>query len=388
MNYLFQARGLFTVTGNNTSDPIVDYSRQALPSLQETALSEAAGLGSMAYATRWYAPWGSSLIDTTLVTTPAKRHCDGTLLSPQELADATAPTPGLLAMARVEGTTMSGAIDWSADGTTNIGNVSQDISFSGSKTALDQGVNDWAILDLRQVGGRRNIAAHTIDGELSGPLSVGAVFADYAGLVVDNSGLLPDSSGLEESGIPLDNSGIPLDNSGIPADSRGVPTDNSGLQPDNSGLPIDNTGDGGSGPQGQGEIISDAPGAPAGDLNLETALGVGNAPHIMKADWNRQAKTVTVTVRRPHVGKTLSYELYRVPFGLPMTAARLAQRVQIGTPFPFPAGTTPTVNIVDNVQNNNTYTYFVLAIQENPDGPSLTNVRTGISNYRVVVTKQ
>jgi hypothetical protein len=151
-------------------------------------------------------------------------------------------------------------------------------------------------------------------------------------------------------------------------------------------------GDAGLGQQGQGEVLPDAPGAPRGDLNLDTAVGFGNAPHITKAVFaQRQGpKTVTVTIRRPHVGKTISYELYRVPFGLPMTAARLAQRVQIGAPFPFPAGTTPTVDIVDdnNVQNNNIYTYFVLAIQENPGGPSLTNVRTGISNYRVVVTKQ
>jgi hypothetical protein len=74
--------------------------------------------------------------------------------------------------------------------------------------------------------------------------------------------------------------------------------------------------------------------------------------------------------------------------GLPVTAPQIARRVHVGTPWPFPAGTTPTVDIVDSVQNSKTYTYFVLAIMENPDGPSFPNVRSGISSYRVITTRQ
>ena len=380
MNYLFQARGLFTYSGNTSSDPIVDYSRQQLPSLQETGLFEAAGLGAMAYATRWYAPWGSSLIDTELSTSPTKRHCDGSPLSPEELADATATVPGPLAMARVDGTTLSGPIDWNGDGTADDVNLAQDISFSGSKTVLDAGVNDWAILDLRQVGSRRNVAGNSA-GTLEGGLSVDMRFSDMLGLLVDTSGLLVDTSGLENTGLLVDTSGLLVDTSGLLVDT-------SGLLVDTSGLLVDTSGDAGLGAGGQGDVVPDAPGAPRGDLNLETAVGFGNAPHIQRLNWNRQARTVTVTVRRPHAGKVLSYEAYRMDGGLPVTAAQIAQRVHVGTPWPFPAGTTPTVDIVDNVQNNRTYTYFVLAIMENPDGPSLPVVRSGISTYRVISTKQ
>jgi hypothetical protein len=101
----------------------------------------------------------------------------------------------------------------------------------------------------------------------------------------------------------------------------------------------------------------------------------------------KQPNRVELTVRRPHAGKTISFETYRVEGGLPMTAARFAQRVQVGTPWPFPAGTTQTVTITDtNVQPNKQYTYFVLAIMENPDNPS-DPIRSGISSFRVVNTK-
>lgn len=373
MNYLFQVRGLYTISGNTISDPIVDYSRQTLPALNETSLSEPAGLGSMAYATRWFAPWESSLIDTSLSTSPAKRHCDGSPLAGQELADALATPPGPLAMVRVDGTTMSGPIDWTADGAATNTGVSQDISFNGSKTTLDAGVNDWALLDLRQVGSRRNVASLNSEGSgLGGALSLGVNTRDFlggfdveflGGFDVDFLGSLDvDFLG----GFDVEFLG------GYDVEFLG-------------GFDIEFLGDAGLGEQGLGDVIPDAPDAPHGDLNLETAIGYGNAPHILQAQFFRQPNRVTLNIRRPHAGTTTAFEVYRVDGGLPVTPTAFAQRVFVGT---FPASTTSAVTTINDttIRPNRVYTYFALAIVENPDNPA-TPTRSGISPYKVVTTK-
>jgi len=383
MNYLFQVRGLYTISGNTVSDPIVDYSRQTLPALSETSLSEPAGLGSMSYATRWFAPWGSSLIDTSLNTSPAKRHCDGSPLSTvvdpitltSERIDAFATPPGPLAMARVDGTTMSGPIDWSADGAATATGVSQDISFSGSKTALDAGVNDWALLDLRQVGGRRNIASLNAAGTgLGGALSLGLDTRDFLGGfdVEFLGGFDVDFLGGFDveflGGFDVEFLG------GYDVDFLG-------------GFDIEFLGDAGLGEQGLGDVVPDAPNTPHGDVSLETAIGFGNAPHIQQARFLKQPNRVELTVRRPHAGKTLAFEVYRVDGGLPVTPAAFAQRVFVGT---FPAATTPRTIITDTtITPNKAYTYFALAIVENPNNPNnlASATRTGISPYKFVNTK-
>src|SRR6202011_5713544 len=102
MNYLFQVRGLWDSQGV----PTIDYSRQLLPTLNESALVEATGFGATAaYRARWYAPLGNS-INAALGTSPVSRHCDGTRVGPAEPAYITAdadPSCGT-------------AIDWNADG--------------------------------------------------------------------------------------------------------------------------------------------------------------------------------------------------------------------------------------------------------------------------------
>ena len=49
--------------------------------------------------------------------------------------------------------------------------VPQDINFNGDKTVLVAGTNEWAQIDLRQVGSRRNVASHAI-ADAVGPLSL------------------------------------------------------------------------------------------------------------------------------------------------------------------------------------------------------------------------
>jgi hypothetical protein len=276
-------------------------------------------------------------------------------------------------MARVDGTTMSGPIDWTANGSATDVGISQDISFSGlPTTALGNGLNDWAILDLRQVGSRRNVASLNASGSgLGGALSLGLGTRDFmGGFDVDFlGGFDVDFLGSFDAeflgGFDVDFLG------GYDVDFLG-------------GFDVEFLGDAGLGEQGLGDVVLDAPNAPHGDLNLETAIGFGNAAHIQQAQFFKQPNRVTLTVRRPHAGKTTAFEVYRVDGGLPVTPAAFAQRVFVGT---FPAATTPTTTINDTtVTPNKTYTYFVLAIVENPDNP-LSPTRTGISPYKVVTTK-
>jgi len=150
------------------------------------------------------------------------------------------------------------------------------------------------------------------------------------------------------------------------------------------GFDVDFLGDAGLGQLGLGDVIPDSANSPHGDLNLETAIGFGNAAHIIQAQFFKQPNRVTLTVRRSHAGKTIAFEVYRVDGGLPVTPAAFAQRVFVGT---FPAATTSTTTINDTtITPNKTYTYFVLAIVENPDNPGNPN-RAGISPYKVVTTK-
>ena len=147
MNYEFQIRGL---TGG-----AVDFSGQTLSALSEGSLKEATGLGvdaitglPPARTTRWYAPL--NFLDQALQSAGGTRrpsaHCDGTPLQP-----ATD-----VALVRVDGAALP-HVDWNNDGTVLTANISQDVNFSG---VIDNspltGFNDWAVLDLRQIGARKN----------------------------------------------------------------------------------------------------------------------------------------------------------------------------------------------------------------------------------------
>jgi hypothetical protein len=141
------------------------------------------------------------------------------------------------------------------------------------------------------------------------------------------------------------------------------------------------------GVEGRGDLVSDAPNdpkVPRGDLSADTARGFGNAPHITNAKYVKSTKTVTLTVRQPHTGTTLNYEVYRSPGGLPLTESSITQRVLLGT---FPAGSSSSIEVADvGVLPNRLFTYYAVAIQENPEDPTAT-IRSGISNFKVVNTK-
>jgi hypothetical protein len=333
MNYLFQVRGLFNADG----EAVLDYSRQALGSLDENNLDEAAGLGTaanpLAYPSRWYAP--ASYVDQAVGTAPATRHCDGTRLNPGEA--------GLF---RIEGTraSVSGPIDWNADGMIDRVNPVQDITFDGSIAALSAGSNDWAGLDLRQVGGRRNVGSRRLAGALSLDVGFGDVgFGDVGFGDVGFGDVGFGDVGFGDVGF----------------------------------------GDVGFGDVGFGDVGFGDLGAPlddpvTGDVTYDTAKSVVAAPNLLKPVVDKY--DVCLTWRQPTVGRAYSYDIYRVT-GSSVTPANFATRVLLKTTLD------PNTSFVDkHIKHDTAYTYFVTALLYDDDGVPMA--RSGVSNYQTVKVRK
>jgi len=127
MSYLFQVDLL--------DNGVLDYSEQSLSMLNENnlpaALSSTDGSALVYSTTKWY-----TTAPPAGVGSPAKSHCDGTPLSPNTDPDPT--------MYVVEGTAdpVTPASAW----------INSDVNFDGTISAALRGYDDWANLDLRQVG--------------------------------------------------------------------------------------------------------------------------------------------------------------------------------------------------------------------------------------------
>jgi hypothetical protein len=333
MNYLFQMRGLVCLAGTTApacagkpaGTAVIDYSRGSLPALDENALSEAEpGLGTMPYPTRWYAPLSSSFIDQFVGTTPAKRRCNGSPAQPGEN------------MVMIDGVTRTNPIDWDADGFTLAlpGTVAQDVNYSGpvgdppsALTALNAGSNDWENVDLRQVGGRRNVGSLRIDGALS-------LDVDWPDLGFGDSGF--GDSGFGDSGFGDSGFG-------------------------DSGFGDSGFGDSGFGDSGFGDSGFGDSGAPLGDIDLDTVIALGPGPSALTGIV--QATGIKLTWEPPHVGNPVSYEVFRVVGDVVGPNIPI---VPLGTVFP-PASGSPTF-VDTTVWKNTTYTYFVITNFEQQTG--------------------
>ena len=128
MSYQFQVDLL--------DDGVLDYSEQQLSTLNENGLP--GGLtttdgSALAYSsTKWYSP-----VPPSGVGSPVKSHCDGTPLSPNTDPD---PTMYLVEGAANPITPVSAWVSGS------------DVNFDGTISAALRGYDDWANLDLRQIG--------------------------------------------------------------------------------------------------------------------------------------------------------------------------------------------------------------------------------------------
>jgi hypothetical protein len=168
MSYLFQIRGIPTPSG-----PIIDYSGETLPNLNEAALVESVGIGGAGQrGTRWYGPAGfvdNAIIQQTGPGRYASTHCDGTL------------RPSTDTVVRLEVPTTATGVDWNQDNTiVSSPTDSQDINYNGFTDVNNfaytdtqgilqhidlsmRGYNDWSNLVLTQVSARANAAGYSTD---------------------------------------------------------------------------------------------------------------------------------------------------------------------------------------------------------------------------------
>lgn len=361
MNYLFQVRGLFDANGV----PTLDFSRQALAPLSESAgLSETAGMGATAYLPRWYAPLTSSFVDRALNTSPATRRCDGSRVAPSDV-----PMVRVDADPRARGPSTPNAVDWNGDGTI-AGSAVIDANFDGTLGALGAGANDFATLDLRQTGARRAIGSPTLSRSV----------VDPATGLPPGGGALPIGGGLS-----LDAGYGDLGYGDLGYGDLGYGDLGYGdLGYGDLGYGDLGYGDLGYGDLGYGDLGYGDLGVPAeeplagevplgeGDLNLDTAGALANAPSALTAT-GLKPRAIRLTWLAPHVGAALSYQVYRVE-GTGVTASNVARRLLVGN---VPGGFTSIDDVA--VKNNVTYTYFVVATLPNPEGAG--TIQSGVSNY-------
>jgi uncharacterized protein (DUF2345 family) len=151
MNYLFQLDGV----GPNAA---VDYSNQALITLDEatagsvTQLTDLSSNAATYPTSAWYVPHTAG----TTTASPATLHCDGTPLSGDSAY-------------RVDGPIAPITPAWSNG---------QDINFDGQLNTQMRGYNDWANIDLRQVGATggefASLASVLSFGSSQAPLNIAA----------------------------------------------------------------------------------------------------------------------------------------------------------------------------------------------------------------------
>jgi hypothetical protein len=350
MNYLFQVRGLLDSKGV----PNIDLSRQELPSLSETGLSEAVGLGAATpYLLRWFAPSSASYIDTALGTSPATRRCDGSPLA------ATDPP-----FVRIDGDPrLLPGIDWNGNGTIG-GTAVQDVNFDGVSGESFVGANDFSTLDLRQVGARRAVGSEELSYSVLDP-STGKPPVPPAPAV--------------GGGLSLDTGFGDLGFGDLGFGDLGF----GDLGFGDLGFGDLGFGDLGFGDLGFGDlgVPADEPLGP-GDLNLDTAGSLGNAPNALSATVLKGKGGVQLAWAPPNLGTPTAYQVYRVE-GASVTPTSFAARALVANV----AGSLTTVTDTSSaLKHNRSYTYFVVATLVSPVGcqGNCSTQQSSVSNFATV----
>ena len=157
MNYMFQVDLLTDSSGN----PVLDYSEQELKSLIENSLPAGVtatdGSSPLFSITQWYTS------SQPIAGTPAKRHCDGTLILPTD------PDPP---MYRSGGAADPITPGWASS--------FPDVNFDGTAGSTLRGFYDWGHVDLRQIGATGSLSTFGGGGASAG-LGGGGASAGFGG---------------------------------------------------------------------------------------------------------------------------------------------------------------------------------------------------------------
>ncbi len=276
----------------------------------------------------------ASFIDQALGTSPATRRCDGSPLAADD-------PPSVRVDAARRG---DAAIDWNANGQI-AGVAAQDANFDGMRPTAPTGpqvfvgADDFATLDLRQTGARRAIGSASVSYDVIDPLT----------------GVAPVPPAPAIGGaFSLDTGYGDLGYGDLGYGDLGY---------GDLGYGDLGYGDLGYGDLGYGDLGYGDLGVPAenadllgtGDLNLETAGSLGNAPSGLTATALKKGG-ILLEWSAPHVGAVLSYDVYRV-IGASVTPQNFAARVRIG---PI-NGNATFVTDKNELKRKVTYTYVVVA---------------------------
>jgi hypothetical protein len=339
MNYLFQVRGF--------SDGGFDYSGQTMQPLNEAypPLDESVGIGNdiftnatSAHPTRWYSQ--PNALDTQIQNATggryAKSHCDGTPLT-------SADVPAV----RVDGVvgTNSFPLDWNNDLFTPdaISAPGIDINYNGLIGDLPfSGFDDWTALNLQQIGARTSAFG----------------FSGAGGLQTKSGGLQTKSGGVDNDG------------GGLQTKSGGLQTKSGGLQTKSGGIDQD-------------ETTATSTQTPPTGLTCTQPVTSGKTTYpgcvqgTTTPGWII-TKAVPLTWNSPAFGQIRAYNVYRATniTGSVLPNAKQFSKVQTLTPI-APSVTPPTNWVDTTIKNNNTYTYFVTAVNKQ-------GVQSGASNFVTV----
>jgi hypothetical protein len=337
MNYLFQVRGF--ADNDSISNYGFDYSAQSLPLLDETALDESAGIGPAQHLTRWYST--PNALDVKLQNQTGGRyataHCDGTPQLPTEPPEVRVDaTPG-------------GPLDWNNDLILPDSVTSAlDINHNGIVgDAPFTGFNDWSAISLQQIGARSGAFGFSQGG-----------------------GLKSGGGGLKSGG-----GGIDGDGGGLKSGGGGLKSGGGGLKSGGGGLKS-----GGGGTEQDEDTATSTLTAPTGLTCTITQKNVPGCTPQSDGTFLESSKSVPLTWASPGYGQIRSYLVWRALGSFPTTQQVLLNFSKFSKTQTVSGAPPSTFTVDTTVKNNNTYTYFVVAVnkqgtQSGPSAPIVVTVK-------------
>jgi hypothetical protein len=300
MNYLFQV----DLLGPNAA---LDYSSQQLASLNESSLSVGVsttdGTNTAFPTTTWY-----DVAPPNGIGSAATRHCDGTLKAPTD------PDPTMYRISGPTPTPLSPSstipIKWSSP--------TLDTTYDGKIEMQMRGYNDWAALDLRQIG--------ATGSDVAG----GGILGNGGGLLGNGGGILGNGGGILGNG-----GGILGNGGGILGNGGGILGNGGGILGNGGGV-------------GNGEITREAANSVTRPPKNLVGAVTASPPRYIQLNW-----------MAPSFGQIGAYNIYRAVNGTPTPPA-----------YATVTGTPPATSYLDtNVFCGPTYTYFTTAILAGTNPP-------------------
>ena len=364
MNYLYQLRGLLDDSGS----PHLDFSGAVLPTVDEANLSEG-WLSSLPYRIGYYAPLAGSYLEGKAAA--ARKHCDGSELRTELGPDGQPVEPPSV---RIDARRAADAIDWNADGDVTDNGLVQDVNFNGRSLAFAPpdtlaGADDWRLLLVNQVGGRRSTGAlYQLDA--SGRLAVGPLSLDSGRGDLGRGDLGRGDLGRGDLGRgDLGRGDLGRGDLGRGDLGRG-----------DLGTMALGRGDLGRGDLGGGDLFVGDPNNPGGELDFETAGDLAKTPPntfdacVVGGDDSRYAcrdlqaplHQVKLSWLSPNVGGVSGYQVYRVA-GEALSPGQIWIPVgAVETEVTCPDGTPSSVRchaVLDQAPlvDGASYTYFAVA---------------------------